>query len=846
MIPTEPARVMPGRKLSSLTCAVQHPGPQNKTMNIFNASCFAATMLAGICAHAQHTFSGKITDSEGNPLPGATIALTETYTGTSSGQDGTYRIRGLGDGKYPLSIRFIGYHTITDTIEIDGTDVEKNYALSRNAILKEEVIISATRASESTPVTFQNIDKEELENRNLGQDLPYMLRFTPSLVTTSDAGAGVGYTGMRIRGSDATRINVTVNGIPVNDAESHGVFWVNMPDFTSSIDNLQIQRGVGTSTNGAAAFGASVNLQTAGLDTVPYAEINNSYGSFNTHRHNLMLGSGLLNDHFSFEGRLSYIGSDGYIDRSASELSSYYLSGGYYSKKVLVKGITFGGRETTQQAWYGTPESRITGNTADMLAHAELNGYSPEQTTNLLESGRTYNYYTYDNEIDHYQQDHYQLHTSFQVTEQFNIALSGHYTKGRGYFEQFREKDDFSDYGLAPPVIGADTIFSSDIIRRRWLDNDFYGGIYSFNYNTKRWDITLGGGYNEYDGDHFGEIIWAEYAAGTDIGERYYFSNAFKQDLNNFIKANFKIGRGITLYGDVQTRYIAYTSQGIDSDQRPIDINEHYFFLNPKGGANWQFSGKDNAYLSYSRSSREPVRSDFTDASPGVVPKPEFLDNVELGYQHSARKWMIGANYYMMYYKDQLVLTGEVNDVGSPVRTNVPESYRTGIEFIGGLKISEAVSWDANLTLSQNKITSFNETVIDYTNGYDLVSIPHENTDIAFSPNIIAGSRFMAKTKFGVEAALLSKYVGRQFLDNTSNEARSIPAYFVNDIRISYSLESKYWKNLEVTILVNNIMDVAYESNGYTYSYIYVDTITENFYYPQAGRNYLVGLKLRF
>lgn len=800
--------------------------------------------LFSFSVHAQ-TVSGTVTDENGQPLWGVSVWSINSHLGTQTDETGAFELS-LPDSqqRHVLRLSRIGFEDVIDTLSTKVA-VEKTYQMSAALNSMEEFVVEATRAGVSTPVTHQDISREELEQTNLGQDLPILLNQTVSAVTTSDAGAGVGYTGIRIRGSDATRINVTVNGVPINDAESHGVFWVNMPDFASSTNSLQIQRGVGSSTNGAAAFGASVNMETTGFDSVAYAEFNNSYGSFNTQKHNAIFNSGLISKHFNFEGRLSYIGSDGYIDRSNADLRSYYAAGGYYREKLMIKGVVFSGREITKQAWWGTPESRIDGDDQAMLSHALNNGYTEAETENLLTSGRTYNYYTYNNEIDNYGQDHYQLITGWQITPRIYLNVTGHYTRGLGYFEQSKNGEDLADYGIEYPVIGTKTITTSNLIVRRWLDNHFYGGVYSLQYANARLKVTAGGSYNEYLGQHYGEIIWAQYAPNMDIRERYYFSDSRKADLAQYVKAEYRLG-ALTIYGDVQYRHIDYASQGVDNDQRPIAIDQTYDFFNPKVGVNWKVNRKHMIYFSVAQGSREPVRSDFTDAVPGVVPKPEFLTNAELGWHHQAEKWTIGINSYLMYYVDQLVLTGEVNDVGSPIRTNVPESYRAGIEMVANVDVWEGLYWRPNLTLSQNKITAFSEILYDYTNGFDILTIEHTNTDIAFSPSVVAGSQLGYKTKKGFTVALLSKYVGRQFLDNTSNADRSIDPYFTNDVLLSYQFRSSYWKRLELSLLINNITNTLYESNGYTYSYVFGDLITENFYYPQAGTNWLAGLKVRF
>lgn len=712
----------------------------------------------------------------------------------------------------------------------------------------DDVIVYATRANDNTPTTYSEISKKKLRNVNLGQDLPILLNLSPSIVTTSDAGAGVGYTGLRIRGSDATRINVTINGIPVNDSESHGVFWVNMPDFASSVDNIQIQRGVGTSTNGAAAFGATVNMQTNVPSQDSFVELNNSVGSFNTRKHTLIYNTGLLNERWSFESRLSKIASDGYIDRASSDLNSYFLSGGYYGNKTTLKALVFGGKEVTYQSWYGTPQALLDGDQDGIEEVISNNGFSNEQADNLRNSGRTYNFYQYENEVDNYNQDHYQLHFSHTINSKFNVNAAAHYTYGRGYFEQYRNEDDFADYGLNDVVIGDSTITSTDLIRRRWLDNDFYGFTFSANYFTSKLDMTLGGGWNQYDGDHFGEVIWAEYASNSDIRERYYDNVGNKTDFNIYLKTNYQMSDAFNLFADLQVRTIDYRTYGIDSDRRTIDVGGDYTFFNPKFGATYSLNNTSNIYGSFAIGNREPVRGDFVDAI--TTPTHETLQNVEVGYRKYGSTFSFSANYYLMNYNNQLVLTGELNDVGSSLRQNVPESYRTGIELVGEYKLSEKVIWGANLTLSQNKIKNFTEILYNYGTNFDEFNIEETNypdTDIAFSPNVIGGSQLTFLPIEDFEISLMSKYVGKQFLDNTSSDDRSIDAYFVNDIRLSYDFEVKSIERINLSLLVNNILNVEYSSNGYTFGYAggeYV--VRENYLYPQAGRNFLLAMNVRF
>lgn len=784
--------------------------------------------LASLTAWAQNSLSGKVVDAQSNlPLVGASVWTETANRGTVTDENGQFTLNRLPNGNVEIRVSYLGYETerLTVAVPFSG-DLEVK--LEPKDFLTEEFIVSATRASSSTPTTFSNVDKSEIAKRNLGQDIPILLNFTPSVVSYSDAGAGVGYTGLRIRGSDQTRINATVNGIPLNDAESHGVFWVNMPDFASSVENVQIQRGVGTSTNGAATFGASLNFQTDTRRDEAYAELDNGFGSFNTWRHTVKAGTGLLNNRFAVDARLSKITSDGYVDRAFSDLSSWFVSGGYYGEKSVIKLVAFSGREQTYQSWYGLPESK-------------------------LENDRTYNFYTYDNETDNYQQDHYQLIYTGKVGSNWKTNLALHYTYGRGYYEQFREDDDFESYALPPVQIGDQLIESTDIIRRRWLDNDFYGFVGSVNYVSSdgKLDWIIGGGANRYDGGHFGEIIWARFAGNTNIRDRYYDNNAIKDDRNIYTKATYEIKPGLNLFGDLQLRGINYSFLGVNDDQRIVDGRADYTFFNPKFGFSYE-KGNQTWYASYAVANREPTRSDFTDNPITEVPRPERLNNVEAGVRAKAGSFSYNANFYYMGYRDQLILTGQINDVGAYIRENVASSYRAGIELDGAYQLSGAWTLGGNIALSQNKIREFTEYIDDYSvEDFRQETFTYTNTDIAFSPNVVGSAIIEYKPAKNLSLNWLSKYVGRQFLDNTANEARSLDAFFTNDLRISYAATPRFFKGLEVNLLINNIFNELYEPNGYTFSYFVPggngrELVTENFYYPQAGTNFLLGLRMKF
>lgn len=801
--------------------------------------------LLSMAASAQVTITGTVSDQSGNPLAGATVFLESSYSGASTNFNGDYQLQSE-KGMVTLVARYIGYGDYRLDLNLKS-DTSLNIKLSRSAEEIEAFTVQALRNYSESPMAVDNIDRGELNRNNLGQDLPILLNFSPSIVTTSDAGAGVGYTGLRIRGSDASRVNVTINGIPLNDAESQGVFWVNMPDFASSVGNIQIQRGVGASTNGSGAFGASLNMTTDNPNSEAYAEFNNSFGSFNTRKHTLEFSSGKIRNYWNFQGRLSQIQSDGYIDRASADLQSYYLAAAFAKGNTSLKAIHFSGKERTYQSWYGTPESRINGDVAAMNAHADSEGLSDAQRDNLLNAGRTYNHYLYENEVDDYGQDHYQLHFSQKLGENTRLNLAGHYTFGEGFFEQYREDDALVDYGcqIVTPALSIAPI-TTDLIRRRWLRNHFAGMTFSLIRDWEKLRLRWGGAYHYYDGEHFGEIVWLENSFGIDHLDRYYTNKAYKNDANSFIKLDYSMNKKTRLYLDLQGRYVAYSALGPDNDQRMIQVDTAMLVFNPKAGVSYRLNNSNRIYFSYAVGNREPTRNDFIDALPGVTPKPEQMHDLELGYERSGSKISYAANAYFMYYRNQLVLTGELNDVGSAIRTNVPESYRAGIELMTTWKPAKFFELSANYTYSQNKISEFTQVLYDYTTGFDIVETKFSNTDISFSPSHVGMLQLRYFPVEMLELALLNKAVGRQFLDNTSDVSKSLDPYFTSDLRLRLLLNTQLIEDIEFSLLVNNIWNTLYSSNGYTYSYIYGEAITQNFFYPQAGANFLVGLNLRF
>ncbi|WP_417236891.1 TonB-dependent receptor [Bizionia paragorgiae] len=717
----------------------------------------------------------------------------------------------------------------------------------------DEVLLSSTRAKSKTPVAFTNITKEELESSNLGQDLPILLDQLPSVVTTSDAGSGVGYTGIRVRGTDATRVNVTINGIPYNDAESQGTFWVNMPDFVSSVEDIQLQRGVGTSSNGSGAFGASLNLKTLNPSVEGYATTSHSVGSFGTRKHNLSVGSGIKNNFYA-EARLSNIQSDGYIDRASSDLKSFYSEAGFINDKTQIKALIFGGDQETYQSWNGAPEAVVNGDLAGIQEFIETNYSSDEEAENLLNAGRTYNSYTYENQVDSYKQTHYQVHASHQFSSQLSANLSGNFTTGKGYFEQFKDDEELGDYF----PMHSNASDEGDVIRRRWLDNEFTAIVYSLNYKKDQLNLYLGGGYNSYKGDHFGEIIWDSFASEIPIRDRYYTSIGEKTDFSSYVKAEYNVTSRLFAFADLQYRTVNFSSFGLSSDLEPIDVDKDYNFFNPKLGLSYKIDNYNSVYGSFAVANREPNRDDLT-KNP-VLPKSERLNDFEFGYKHRTALFYATANAYYMSYKDQLVLTGDLDNAGDPIRENVADSYRAGLELQVGYKASDKFRVDANATFSKNKIDRFNYVVYDTqydpntyeTVGYAPVVTEYKDTDISFSPGIIAGGSFTYTPLKDLNLSVICKYVGKQYLDNTSSDSKSIDAYFVNNFNASYTINPNWIKEVSFNLLVNNIFNSEYVSNGYTYSYYYRpensgdDAITENFYYPQATTNFLLGMTLKF
>ncbi|MBT1706682.1 TonB-dependent receptor [Fulvivirgaceae bacterium PWU5] len=785
---------------------------------MFKHVMMAAAVLLSLCAQAQrYAVYGTVRDSKNQEsVVGATLQLSELSFYTTTDAAGRFRFDRVPTGEYTVTLRSLGYTSRTEKISV-AADQELTLSLDPSYTLTDEVVVLSTRADRKTPTTFTNVSKDELARQNFGQDLPLLLNWTPSLVTTSNAGAGVGYTGLRIRGSDATRINVTINGIPYNDSESQGTFWVDIPDVASSTQSIQVQRGVGTSTNGAGSFGGTVNLQTLSLQPDPYAEVMVAAGSFNTQRYTAKAGTGLINNHWAFDAKVSKILSDGYIDRAESDLSSYYISGGYYGKKTVIKAITFGGHERTYQAWNGidaeTMKTNRTFNSCGALYDENWNviGY-------------------YNDQVDEYRQDHYQLHLTQQLNDAWNVNASLHYTYGRGYYEQYQQGTSFADLGLSDIVLGDTTLTYGDFVTRKWLNNKFYGGTFSLNYDQGKTSFILGGAFNQYgDARHYGKILWGQYMGNVPTGYKYYDGDAEKNDFNIYAKWNYDVLENLNVFVDLQYRTVDYKTSGLEDGMFSYDIQDSFHFFNPKAGISYTVSERDVLYSSYAIANREPNRTDYLGGTE--KPKHERLGNLEMGWRRQAPRYSLEANYYLMNYTDQLVLTGRLDNVGNPIRANVGKSYRTGIELSGGIKLTERLAWQANATWSVNRNQDY---VVDPNNVTE-----KKTTAIILSPGWIAGSQLTWNAFRNFQATWLAKYVGKQYLDNTESETLTLDSYFTNDVRFNYRLPLHQVKRCEVSLLVNNVFDVEYSSDGYAYDGV-------AYYFPQAGTNFMAMLTVGF
>jgi Outer membrane receptor proteins, mostly Fe transport len=780
---------------------------------------------------------GKVTDDSGKPLAGAGITVENGFQGAHSNSDGSYILDGLKRGIYRIRFTFLGYETKIVEVNVTGESVA-DVSLVQKTLEAGEVIVNATRAGEHSPLAYITIGNEALKNLNTGQDIPYILGLTPSLVETSEAGTGIGYTSLRIRGTDASRINVTIDGIPLNDPESEQVFWVDLPDLASSVDNIQVQRGAGTSSNGAGAFGATVSIQTKSPENEPFAQISTSYGSFNTMKNTITASTGLLANKFALMMRLSRLQSDGYIRRTWSDHKSAYLSGVYRSGKSRLQMNVILGEEHTGIGWWGVPK--------EMLSIDRRYNPAGEFTD---ENGQIK---YYDNESDNYFQNHYQLLYSLRINYALDFNAALHYTSGKGYYEEYKDDDALSAYGLPDITIGDSLISSTDLIRRKWMKNSFTGLVWSLKYKKDRLEAVVGGGANYYYGDHFGRIIWMRNAGNLEKDYQWYLGHGAKSDISLYGKADYSVTDKISLFGDIQFRYINYKINGIDDDLKMLDLNHQYGFFNPKAGLFFSITPHQDAFLSFSVANREPTRSDFTEAAgdPGATPKPETLYDNEIGYKLTGNKYSLVINLYGMIYKDQLVPTGELSNTGYSIMTNVAKSYRLGAEISAGLRPTGFLDWNFSLTISRNKIIDFTEHYTDYNTSDWSETYKSKNlgtVDIAYSPVLIGSSDMNFKVIRNFELHFTSKYIGSQYFDNTMSSDRKIDPYFVNNLMASFSPSVVWLKNAEFQLQVNNIFNIKYENNAYGGNW-YEDGIekTWSYFFPQAGINFMLKASLTF
>lgn len=797
-------------------------------------------VLLPFLAVGQYEVKGRIVDkSNGKPLPGAHIRVDGSKVQTVADAEGIFTIQRLPAGRIQLNFSYIGYQSAQQLVTIPHVG-ELLVLLSETAYLSDEVVVRSSRVNTKSPATYSVVDKKNLENENTGYDLPYLLQMTPSVVVNSDAGAGIGYTGIRIRGSDLTRINVTMNGVPVNDPESHGVFFVNLPDLASSIDNVQIQRGVGTSANGAAAFGASINIQTSSRSQDAFVDFSNGIGSFNTFRNSLNFGTGVSQSGFALDGRLSKISSDGFIDRGWSDLKSYYLAASWASKKTMIKLLSTSGKEQTYQSWYGIPRDSLATNrrynpSGEMLnAGGEIIGY-------------------YDNQTDNYQQDYYQLHFAHHFSNSLLLTGATFLTKGKGYYESWKNNQRFSKFGLADITIGNQLIRRTDLIQQKWLDNDFYGFNLAAIYETDKMEVTLGSGWNRYQGDHFGLITWAKFASAEMLKSPWYFNKGDKTDFSSFAKINWNATDKIMLFSDLQLRLIEYSIDGTHDNLLDITQQHRFRFFNPKAGIYYQIGQGQGIYASVAVSNREPNRSVYRDADSEQLIKPERLLNIETGYRKTQGRAKVEGNLFYMKYKDQLVLTGKINNVGAAIMSNVAESYRIGVESAFGYVFSNQFDVQGHLSVSENKILRFTEYVDNWNftgnpaDGPNQYSFDLGKTDISFSPSVVAGFTANIQPIKTVTLAYQSTYVSRQYIDNTSSISRSLDPYHVGNVRIIKHFPVKHLDNMSLQLHLNNIFNTKYEANGWVYKY-FLDGQEQlmDGYFPQAGFHWMAQLNIGF
>lgn len=809
---------------------------------LFWAMCW---LVSPVLLHAQVLLQGTIVDSASNePLAGVSVRL-QTGAGTMTDEHGSFLVRTAKPGQYTLTVSNVGFRTSSLPLQLSAGENTVRLGLTRINLFLQPIEVKALRAGSKAPFSATNLDKKDLAQNNVGQDIPYLLDQTPSVVINSNSGNGIGYTGISIRGTDPTRINVTLNGIPMNDAEDQGVYFVDLPDLASSVSSLQVQRGVGTSTNGAGAFGASINLSTNEFGEKPYGEVDGGVGSYSSWRTMVKAGTGLIDDHFTVDARVSVINSQGYVDRGFSNLKSLYLSGAYLSPKTSLRFNLISGTEKTYQTWDGVPGAKLFGTQADLQQYYDNNVgssfFTPADSVNLFTSDRRkYNYFTYPDQTDNYWQDYYQLFFNHTLNARWDLNAGAFLTRGYGYYIEYSPQQSYSAYGLPNPVYNGDTLLTTDLIQQLWLNNWFYGGIANVQYHTGRDQVIAGGGWNRYDGEHYGIVTWAQ--AGFPNDYRYYYNVANKTDWNAYAKWQHRFNATWNSFLDLQDRVITYYLNGFD-DNPGLYVHKDFNFFNPKAGISYSGSEGWNGYASIGIAGHEPNRGDF-EANEQQQPKAEHLTDVEINFGKKRPKLTWNATLYYMHYRDQLVLTGKINDVGEYTRTNIPKSYRAGVELQAAWKPLTWFDVSANLTLSRNRIDNFTEYLDDYDNGTQKVN-RYNLTDIALSPDIIGGAVFDVNLTRSLTVSMISKYVSRQFLDNTSQTSRSLDPFFYENARMTWKVPQHLFREVQLIGMAYNILNAHYEPNGYTSSYISnQEVVTNNFYFPAATVNYMCSVNI--
>lgn len=797
-------------------------------------------VAAGAPAAGQRSGSmitGRVTDAGGAPMAGASVVIDSIGAGVAAGNDGRYSLRGLRDGTYAMRISFTGYETFDTVVVVRGTAVA-DASLKEGLFVAEEVIVRGSRAGNRTPMAHTTVQAAELRERDLTRDMPYLLSLTPSVVETSDAGNGIGYTSLRIRGTDASRINITIDGIPLNDAESQQVFWVDLPDLASSAGSIQVQRGVGTSTNGAGAFGASVNISSMTPPADPGAAAELSYGSFNTLRASARAWSGAVDDRFNMMVRASDISSDGFIDHSASDLKSAMITGIWSAPADRIRFNLITGSEKTGISWWGVP--------ADVLP--ENRRYNPAGEYEDSEGVVRY----YEDETDVYSQTHYHLFYTHLFTANLSLNTGLHLTRGKGYYEEQRSDLDPAEYGLEDLMNYDPQVTSTDIVQQKWLDNYFYGAVWSLIRQGKSAEWTIGGALNRYDGDHYGRIKWMEFPGLVPPGYEWYRNEGLKDEFNIYGKVNKALSGSLNAFLDLQLRLINYRFTGPDSDMKDLTGSYRFTFFNPKAGLFWSNGSGSEAFISAAVAHREPTRSDYKDAAGDeeATPSPERLTDLEGGYTWRNTRAALGINLYFMHYDDQLVPTGRISNTGYPIMTNVPVSYRAGAEIAGSYRPSPVAALKMNFTLSRSRIKDFRNYYFNYDTddwSEEYLYADLGTVDIAYSPRITGSAELEINPMEHISLRLTGKYVGKQYFDNTMSEQRSLNPYFFSNLSAGYRIDLRRAGELMFRFMLSNLFNTMYENNAYGGMWTEDgEEKTWAYFFPQAGINFTAGISLSF